>query len=305
MSALKIVKGGAWTPPRLVIYGDEKSGKTSTAAQAPNPLYIGTDDGRRRLEVDGLEIPETWGQFVQQLEQVAEDAPGLGYGSVVTDTLNGVIELCAQHVCATQFGGKWNDPKHGFLAWGGKQGWGAVSEEVRRILPLYDRLIDAGLWVILLAHSQTEKVSNPTDGDYDRFAPAMHKSVWARVGQWADVLLRVDYDVTYSEDGGKRRVVSDGTRVLRCAATAGEVAGCRVGYELPARLPFAWGEIEDHLGKPDSNLIGNLAEAWGLLTDDEQGKAETYLGVPVEHLDEAPPYKIKALLARIGERSNE
>lgn len=304
----QIVQGGAWVPPRLVIYGDEKVGKTSTAAQAPKPLYIGTDDGRRRLPVDGLPIPSTWEEFVSQLENVVAEAPGLGYGSVVTDTLNGAVELCAQHVCETQFGGRWNDTKNGFLSWGGAQGWAAVSEEVRRILPLYDSLIDAGLWVVLLAHSMTAKVRNPLEGDYDRYQPAMDRRVWARVAGWADVILRVDYEKKILEDPsspGRKRAITDGTRILRCAASAAEAAGCRVGYELPEIIPFAWESIEGHLGKPDGRTAAALRELWPLMTSAEVKKAESFLGVSFDQLEKAPLHKAKAMIGRLAEKQKE
>ena len=301
MSLEKLIeKGGDWVPPRLVIFGDEKSGKTSTAAQSPKPLYIGTDDGRRRLAVDGLPIPSTWDEFVTQLEQVVEDAPKLGYGSVVTDTLNGVVDLCAEHVCQTQFGGSWNDPKNGFLAWGGHRGWSAVSEEIRRLMPLYDALVDDGLWVILLAHSQTEKVKNPLAEDYDRFAPAIDKKVWSRFGRWADAILRVDYQVSYLEKDGRTKAVSDGTRVLRCAATAAEVAGCRVGYELPAEIPFAWSSIEEHLGQQDTTTLDTLTGLYDQVDTDVQNKVLDYLGIKsIDDLVLAPLHKAKAAINKL------
>lgn len=304
--SLKYSKGGAWVPPRVVIYGDEKVGKTSTAAQAPKPLYLGTDDGRRRLEVASMPIPATWQEFVDQLQQVATDAPGEGFRSVVIDTLNGVVDLAVKHVTDTQFGGKYNDPKNGFLSWGGKQGWSAVSEEVRKILGCFDQLIDASLWVILLAHSSTQKVQNPVDGDYDRFAPAINPLVWARVGQWADVILRVDYDISVIEiDGGKKRAVGDETRLFRCSASVGEISGCRAGYELPPTMPFAWSEIEERLGNSSAATLDAAREQIAALEGDDLAKALKYLGIKAAgELSKAPTHKVKALTAKLASRSS-
>ena len=301
----QIEQGGAWVPPRIVLYGDAKSGKTSTCAQAPKPLYIGTDDGRRRLQVDGLPIPTTWEEFVKQLDGVANEAPGLGYGSVVTDTLNGVVELCAQYICRTQFNGSWNDAKSGFLAWGGYRGWNAVSEEMRRVFPLYDRLINEGLWVILIAHASTQKHRNPTGDDFDKYAPAVAGPVWTRFEGWADVILRVDYEKSIIEDGGRAKAISDGTRILRCAASASEVAGCRVGYELPAELPFAWSAIEDHLGKPDNTTAATLRRLLEALPAEDQKKAFDWLGISnIDDAAKAPLHKAKAIINRLSEDKN-
>lgn len=296
--------GGGWSPPRLVIYGDEKSGKTSTAAQAPRPLFLGTDDGRRRLNVDGLPLASNWAQFLEQLDAVAQDAAGLDYGTVVTDTLNGVVDLCAKHVCETQFAGRWSDPKNGFSAWGGNQGWAATWEEFRRVLPLYNRLVDSGLWVVMLAHSTTGHIRNPLSGDYDRWQPAIDRRVWDPIARWADVILRVDYEMTLLEEAGRRRAVSDGTRILRCAASAAESAGCRVGYELPETLPWSWEAIEGHLGKPDDTTAKTLRELWPTMTKDEQRKAEAFLGVGIDDLERAPLHKAKSLINRLHGRKD-
>ena len=37
-------------PPRIMIYGNEGSGKTCTSAQAPFPIFIQTEDGLRWQE---------------------------------------------------------------------------------------------------------------------------------------------------------------------------------------------------------------------------------------------------------------
>ena len=293
-----VKRGGKWHPPRLILYGEAKVGKTSTLAQAPNPLFIGTDDGRRRLEVDGLDIPPDWETFVSQLETISEEAPLLGYKSVVTDTLNGVVDLCARYICRENFGGKWSDQRTGFMAWGGSGGWGAVSEEVRRVLPLYDALIDSGVWVLMVAHSTAARVRNPLEGDYDRYQPAVDRRVWARFREWADVILRVDFRKALIEEGGRKRAVSDSTRILRASPTVAEDVGTRVGYDLPAELPFSWDSIESNLGRADEILEG-IRAGWSSLSKDQQQQAEAFLGTSLEELEEAPAHKARTLLNRM------
>lgn len=302
-----ISSGGEWHPPRLVLYGEAKVGKTSTCAEAPRPLFIGTDDGRRRLQVDGLPIPSTWDEFVSQLEAVAENAGSLGYKSVVTDTLNGVVELCAKHICRTQFGGEWANQKTGFMAWGGNSGWSAVSEEMRRILPLYDSLTDSGIWVLLLAHSSTAKFRNPLEGDFDRYQPAVHPKVWARFREWADVILRVDFDRKIIEEGGRKRAISDSSRILRSSPTAAEDVGTRVGFDLPDKLPFSWASIEDNLGQAD-DVLTEIRNRWGNLSKEQQQAGENYLGVSIDQIEKAPTHKARTLVNRLitlEEDSNE
>ncbi len=298
-----VKRGGGATGTRLVIYADTKAGKTTTASQAPKPLFMGTDDGFRRLTVDGLESPKTWNEFLTQLGEVVQEAPAAGYKTVVIDTIDGIADLCATHICDAHFGGLWADKKNGFLAWGGHQGWAAVSEEMKRVLPLLDQLVDVGFWVILLAHQKVEKVSDPIEGDYDRFSPDVHKAVWSRLAAWADAILRISFDVTVGDDG---KAICDGTRMLKCAATSAEVAGTRAGYELPATMPLAWANIEEKLGAADGELCAKAAEKLLTLDDDDQKKALKYLSIKtIENIDKAAPHKLKTLLARIAAKGAE
>lgn len=287
-------------PPRLVLYAQEKFGKTSTAAQAPNPLFIGTDDGRRRLNVDGLPIPTSWTELTAQLDMVKAEAFISGYQSVVLDTLNGAVDLCAQHICATQFGGKWNDPRNGFFAWGGTQGWSATSEEFRRVLITLDECSKQGMWIIFLAHSDVRKVHDPSTGDYDQWMPAIDRRVWARVGQWADVILRGDFEMSFTELNGQRIAHSDGSRVLHCLPTASHVAGCRVGYELPEKLPLSWSEIESALMTTPVQVTDELHALWSRLDEAKATRALKFLGVSSEdEIGSAPINKQRELITRI------
>ena len=46
----QIHRGRRHSPPRLLIYGTEGIGKSTTAAQAPNPIFIPTEDGLDQID---------------------------------------------------------------------------------------------------------------------------------------------------------------------------------------------------------------------------------------------------------------
>jgi hypothetical protein len=299
----KLKTGGGPSGTRLVIYADTKAGKTTTASQAPSPIFVGTDDGFRRLTVQGLDAPETWPDFLAQIEEVVEEGPEAGFQTLVIDTLNGVADLCAQYICDQHFSGLWADSKKGFLAWGGHQGWTAVSEEMKKIFPLIDKLVDQGWWIVVLCHQKVEKVADPIEGDFDRYGPAVHRAVWARFAAWADAILRISFDAGIDPETGN--VICDGTRILKCAATSAEVAGTRAGYELPATMPLSWANIEEKLGGVDVALVEKVRELLGELDTDDLSKAIKYLGSKgVDDLGDCPPHKLKALAGRLQARSS-
>ena len=54
---LNITSGRVARPQKLVFYGVEGIGKTSLAAQTPEPLFIDTEGGTAHLDVRRLQKP--------------------------------------------------------------------------------------------------------------------------------------------------------------------------------------------------------------------------------------------------------
>jgi hypothetical protein len=292
--------------PRLIVVGDHKAGKSTLASAAPAPLFIGNDDGWRRLQVTGVKPPETWPEFMEQLSMVEGHAKAMGTRTVVVDTLNGVTNLCAEWVCREHFGGLWSDQRRGFMAWGGSGGWSAVAEEEKAMRMLLDSISKQGLWVILLAHQQAVKINSPTEGDYTKWSAAMDRRCWEPWAQWADGILRIDLQATFTEDsGGRRRAVDTGQRILRASSSLGDCAGMRAGFELPPEIPLDWQTIEGHLGQRDANAVERLRELWSLMDTEEADKAEHFLGVAAGELESAPTHKVRQLVARLTEREEK
>ena len=57
---LNITSGRIARPQKIVIFGPEGIGKTSLAAQCPDPVFIDTEGGTAHLDVRRLPKPPTW-----------------------------------------------------------------------------------------------------------------------------------------------------------------------------------------------------------------------------------------------------
>jgi hypothetical protein len=294
-----VEQGGDFAPPRIGIYGDEKVGKTRLLADSRNPIYHGTDDGCRRLNVPHLPFLSDWETYLSQLGTLVGEAKDSGFQTIVLDTLNGTNELCAEFVCKKYYDNNWADAKKGFNAWG-EQGWNQVAQEWKQPLEMYDSLIEQGLWVVFLSHTGISKVQDPMGGDYHRFQPDMDRRVWNPVARWLDVILRADFEKTYSERDGKRIAVSSDRRVLRCEPNIQQVGGCRVGYELPEEMDLDWKEVEKHLGEYDSSMEDEIRSLWNRLEREQQDKALNNLGIKrLSDIRNAPSHKARKLLEKM------
>lgn len=282
---------GQKRPPRIVVYGPAKIGKTTFGSEFPDVVFVTTEDGVEGLDVDRFPQANTWQELLRNLENVATGDHA--YRTVVLDTLNGAAELASQDVCTRLFSGDWG-PK-GFASYG--QGLAATSEELRRVLPLLDKCRDRGMTVLLLAHTGVQSVKNPVEGDFQRYAPEMDRRAWGRFAKWADMIGRADYDfVVIRKDQGRSEVKGTSTRVLRFAGSAVEDVGCRAGFEMPEHIEFSYSAFSEAMGA-ETGTLDAVKALWHLLDRDKQKKTMTWLGV--DDLSKASLSKLKELLNRL------
>jgi len=55
------------SPPRLLIYGTEGIGKSTTAAQTPNPIFIQTEDGFDQIDCASFPVATTFAEVKKSL----------------------------------------------------------------------------------------------------------------------------------------------------------------------------------------------------------------------------------------------
>ncbi len=60
MALSELVKGRRAKPIRTLLYGVEGIGKSTFAANAPSPIFVGAEDGTDHLDVTRFPMPETW-----------------------------------------------------------------------------------------------------------------------------------------------------------------------------------------------------------------------------------------------------
>lgn len=263
---------GQLHPPRILVYGPPKIGKSSLGADAESPIFITTEDGVDCLPVKQFPVPATWDGLLKNLWQVAEGDHT--HRTIVLDTIDGAAGLAAEHVCRVSFHDDWGPS--GYLCY--MAGPIATAKEITKILAPLDACRKRGMTVLLLSHTGTQSVKDPVLGDYQKFAPSLDKRIWTVISAWCDVILRADYEISTVSRDGKRCAISDSTRVLKAVGSAVEDAGCRVGYSLPESMPLAWAEVAKCMGG-GGGVQEAIQDRWKVLTEEEKKKALQYLGI--------------------------
>ena len=234
---MKIISGKIIKPQKVIIYGPEGIGKSTFASQFPRPLFIDTEGSTSHLAVDRLERPTSWQMLRQYIEDIKTDS--MGYKTVVIDTADWAERLCEDSICS-KYG------KQGVEDFGYGKGYKYGKEEFGRLLDGLSDLIEAGLNVVLTAHSIIRKFELPEEtGAYDRYELKLGNKAGnqcaALAKEWADMVLFANYKeiVVTSKDGKKK--VSGGQRVMHTLHNPCWDAKNRHG--LPEELPFDYAQI--------------------------------------------------------------
>lgn len=238
-------------PLRGLIYGPEKVGKSTFAADAPRPLFFDPTRGTSELDVERVAYPEDgsdyeWSDVLELVEWLRTGEHS--YETLVLDELGKIEALCWQHVCSMHSKkGKRYDSIEDF---GYGKGYELAIREWRLLLASVERLQrERGVHFLVLAHSKVSAFRNPEGEDFDRFEPEAHKKLVGLLKQWCSFVFFARYETLVDERDSRARGVSTGRRVIHTVRKAAFDAGNR--YDLPEQLALSWSEFQAARGGSD------------------------------------------------------
>lgn len=214
---------------KIIVYGKSGRGKTTLAAMAPTPVFLGFDDGARKIRhpVTGEPIMAIPGcrTFQDFLDVVGQPKIFAGYKTLVVDTVTKLEELAEPYCFATI-----QKEKGGYVksleGYGYGKGYKHLQDVMRLIQPGLDVLIRRGMNVVLLAQEKDVIISNAEGADYMEAGPKLQHtkeySTKTDIQEWADHVFRIDFldTVVKAEEGAKtgKVVGNDTTRVIEIDA---------------------------------------------------------------------------------------
>ena len=235
---------------KIIVYGPSGIGKTTLAAMAPNAVFIGVDDGGRKIAnpltgepiqaIDGVET------FQDVLDVLAQDGLFADDATIVLDTVTKLEELIQNHIMATT-------PVSGKTVTSfRKYGWDGpdlILDQYRILMAALDQHARAGRNIILLAQQGQIKRASAESADYLEDGPHVshtnRSSAREELKQWADHVFRIgyyDFEVTV-EKGAKAGKVSqdDTSRAIFTNGALNFTAKSRPisGNKLPPTVSFA------------------------------------------------------------------
>lgn len=229
------------TPPRILLYGTEGIGKSTFAAQAPNPIFISTEDGLDEINCASFPLARKFTDVETYLSALAIEPHD--YQTVVIDSCDWLEQLIWDDLCQIAHVSTIEKVDGGY----GK-GYTAALGYWRQFCDALESLrTQRNMAVILIAHAKVERFEDPESSAYDRYAPRLHKHATALLTEWSDAVLFATRKFrTESEEVGfgRERTIAvglgkdGGERIIRTVGGPSCVAKNR--YNLPYEMALSW-----------------------------------------------------------------
>ena len=254
---MEITRGKIEGAQKVVIYGPEGIGKSTFAAQFPDPVFIDTEGSTKHMDVARLPKPTSWTMLMEQIKYIKAHPDTCK--TLVIDTADWAEQLCITHVCSKK------DGVNGIEDFGYGKGYTYLAEEWGRFLNALTEIIERRINIVITAHAKMRKFEQPDEtGAYDRWELKLSKTTAPLLKEWADMVLFANYKtlvVNVDNQGatkGKNKA-QGGRRVMHAAHHPCWDAKNRHG--LPDEMSFEYKQIAHCIpGKATDSKKETVAE---------------------------------------------
>lgn len=245
LSLASIQKTKHASPPRIVIHGVEKVGKSSWASQAPSPIFIRTEDGLNGIDTDAFPLATTYQEIKDALTLLMTESHD--YKTLVIDSADWLERIIHAEVCR-------RDGVSTVAKAGGGYGAGYLIalnmwNEIITALDVLNR--QKGMIVIIICHSAVVTINDPETESYDVATLKLHspkKGTGAAdlFTEWADVIGYAKRPIIVTKGNDEKYKAIDSGQIMN-ELVIGKNPACVSGnrYSLPGVIQLTWQAFED------------------------------------------------------------
>lgn len=242
-------------PPKIIIHGVEKIGKSTLGANMEAPIFLPTEPGQENIDCQSLPLVETWEQMEQSLTALAMEDHN--FQTLAIDSLDWFEPIVWDEVCSDVKVKRIEDVGGGF----GK-GFMIAQEKWKLYFKYLEYLRkERKMTILQIAHSKIKDVKPPDSDAYEMYTMKLqdgkNASAAALLFEYSDIILFANYGVnilkeTINNDKNKTRsrAIGTGNRFLYTEERPAFKAGNRFG--LPPKIDFdakgeCWTEMKKYI----------------------------------------------------------
>lgn len=212
----------------VLLYGQPKTGKTTTAAKFPNSLLLAFEAGY--LTIPGvMALPiNTWAEFKSVIRQLKTNEGHAAYDNIIVDTVDIAYDLCEKYICNRE-----GVETIGDLAYG--KGYSLVSHEFDEALRTIPQI---GYGLVMISHSQDKTFKDENGQEYNQICPTLGNRPRLIVDRMSDLII---YAHPIQEEDGTIHTVGFMRQTPRF------VAGSRFKY-IPDDIDFTYENLVNAIG---------------------------------------------------------
>lgn len=215
------------------IYGERKSGKTTTASRFPRPIIVAAEKGYGLLSGVIAQPINTWKDALdvkKQLLKDAEDAEKEGretvFQTVICDTGDLLYDFCERYILTKEGVDSLDETQM-------MRGYRMLSKEYDRY---YQEIVKAGYTLIVISHATSKQIKENGE-KYDKTIPTIPDRGFLVVSRLVDITAYASYET--DENGNTQSMLTmRGNKHLE--------AGSRYKY-TSEKIPFTYEALRDDI----------------------------------------------------------
>ena len=247
ISLKSLKKGLEIKPPTIILYGVAGIGKSTWASEAPNPVFIQTEEGLNTLDVAKFPLAKNINDVYESIGALVNEQHD--FQTLIIDSIDWFEKLVHIDVRKTHGEDVFTDYGRGY----------------KFATPYFEKLVDGlnvlrnekGMAIILVGHAKVTPFNAPDTAAYDRYSIDLHKEAATTIEEWAECIFFANYKVyVQKEDGGfgkeVKKAAGKGDRIVYTQERPPYKAKNR--YLLPHELPMDFGSFSRAMAEGISKL---------------------------------------------------
>ena len=213
----------------VLLYGQPKTGKTTTAAQFPQALLCAFETGYLAIPGVMAQPISKWSEFRQVLKQLNSEQAHKQFKNIIVDTVDIAYDLCEKYICNQN-----NISNVGDLAYG--KGYALAKKEFDEVLREIPKM---GYGLVMISHAQDKTFKDENGKEYQQIVPTLANQPRLVVDRMSDI---IGYAHPFQEEDGTVHTT------LFMRGTPRFVAGSRFKY-TPDSIDFSYDNLVNAIGE--------------------------------------------------------